>query len=318
MALDEATRALCERMAAQRWKPLHEMTVAEARALPKDLAAAAEPPSLPPVSRAEDHHVPAPGGGFAVRVFVPRGAVRGVLVYYHGGGWVIGELEQYELLGRLLARETGCAVVVAEYRLAPEHPYPAAPEDAWSALVWAAERTESLAGAGAPLVVAGDSAGGNLAAVVAQRARDEGGPELAAQVLVYPATDADLDRPSYREPENQLLVSRDSMVWFWNHYLPDPARRTEPAAAPLRAATLAGLPPAIVLTAGHDPLRDEGEEYARRLEAAGVPVRAKRFADQMHGFFTLAGVLPGSAEGIGFVARQLDPLLRPKSAKETS
>ncbi|MGW4398037.1 alpha/beta hydrolase [Amycolatopsis nivea] len=317
MALDEATRALCERMAAQRWKPLHEMTVGEARALPRDLAAEAGPPSLPPVARAEDHRVPNPGGGFAVRVLVPDRAVRGVLVYYHGGGWVIGELEQYELLGRTLARETGCAVVIAEYRLAPEHPYPAAPDDAWAALSWAAERTEALAGPGAPLVVAGDSAGGNLAAVVAQRARDEGGPELAAQVLVYPATDADLDRPSYREPENQLLVGRDSMIWFWNHYLPDPARRTEPAAAPLRAETLAGLPPAIVLTAGHDPLRDEGEEYARRLEAAGVPVRAKRFADQMHGFFTMAGVLPGSAAGIAYVARHLDPLLRPETAKES-
>ncbi len=151
-------------------------------------------------------------------------------------------------------------------------------------------------------MVAGDSAGGNLAAVVAQRARDENGPAIALQVLVYPATDSDLDNGSYRDPDNQLLLTRDAMVWFWDHYAPDPASRANPDASPLRAADLSGLPPALVLTAEYDVLRDEGEAYAERLRQAGVPVEFRRFEGQMHVFFTLVNVLPASAEALDLVA----------------
>ncbi len=153
-----------------------------------------------------------------------------------------------------------------------------------------------------PLIVAGDSAGGNLAAVVALRARDRGGPRIALQVLIYPVTDADLDRPSYVDPDNQLLLTRDAMVWFWDHYVPDAARRAEPDASPLRADSLAGLPPAVVLTAEHDVLRDEGEAYAERLREAGVPVDFRRHEGQTHGFFTFL-MLPGSERGFQHVVK---------------
>ncbi|HEY7325681.1 MAG TPA: alpha/beta hydrolase, partial [Streptosporangiaceae bacterium] len=181
----------------------------------------------------------------------------------------------------------------------------AAADDSWAALLWANERLTEIAGGVVPLVVMGDSAGGNLAAVVARRARDAGGPQLASQVLVYPVTDADLNTPSYLDPENQLLLTRESMIWFWDHYAPDGADRTHPDASPLQATDLSGLAPAIVVTAEHDPLRDEGEAYAERLALAGVPVVRQRFAGQMHAFFTMVGVLPGSAEAIDYVSDNL-------------
>jgi acetyl esterase len=159
------------------------------------------------------------------------------------------------------------------------------------------------------LVVAGDSAGGNLAAVVTHRARAEGGPAIALQVLIYPVTDADLDTGSYRDADNQLGLPRESMAWFWDHYAPDPASRRNLDVSPLQAADLSGLPPAIVLTAEHDVLRDEGEAYAAKLAAAGVPVRQQLFAGQMHGFFTMVNVLPGSAAGLNYMIEQLHALL---------
>jgi acetyl esterase len=228
-------------------------------------------------------------------------------VYYHGGGWVIGNIDEYDNLGRRLANRLGAAVVLVNYRKAPEHPYPVAAQDSWAALQWAAAHMGEIAGGEVPLIVMGDSAGGNLSAVMAQRARREGGPQLARQVLIYPVTDADLDNDTYTDPENQLLLTRESMVWFWDHYAPDPASRRNPDASPLQAADadLAGLAPAVVLTAEHDVLRAEGEAYADRLRAAGVPTQARRFPGQMHGFFSMVGVLPGSAAGLDYVAEQL-------------
>ena len=240
-----------------------------------------------------------------------------MIVYYHGGGWVLGTVDQFDALGRRLAARTGCAVVLVDYRLAPEHRYPAAVEDAWTALEWTAAHLEEIAGDPVPLIVAGDSAGGCLAAVVAQRAR-EVGPEIALQVLVYPVTDCDLDRGSYLEPENQLIVGRDTMTWFWDHYAPDPAVRSRPDASPLRAASLAGLPPAVVLTAQYDLLRDEGEAYAERLAQEGVRVEHRHFDGQMHTFFMLGDVLPGSAAGLDFVVDAIDRELRDGSTRSSS
>jgi acetyl esterase len=188
-------------------------------------------------------------------------------------------------------------VALVDYRLAPEHRYPTAVDDCYAGLEWVAARLADITGRpDAPLIVAGDSAGGNLSAVMAMRARDRSGPPIALQVLVYPVTDADLSRSSYVDDENQLLLTTDAMVWFWDHYVPDAARRREPDASPLHAEDLTGLPPAVVLTAEHDVLRDEGEAYAERLRAAGVPVDLRRHAGQMHGFFTLL-LLPGSERG---------------------
>jgi acetyl esterase len=248
----------------------------------------------------------ADGDHFTVRVLVPAGDIRALVVYYHGGGWVIGNLDTHDHLVRVLANRLRAAIVNVDYRLAPEHRFPAAVEDSWAALLWANERMTEIAGGLVPLAVMGDSAGGNLAAVVARRARDAGGPQLASQVLVYPVTDADLDTASYLDPETQLLLTRESMIWFWDHYAPDLADRAHPDASPLQASDLSGLAPAIVVTAEHDPLRDEGEAYAERLALAGVPVAQQRFAGQMHAFFTMVGVLPGSAAAIDYVAEQLD------------
>ncbi|TCK22437.1 alpha/beta hydrolase [Pseudonocardia endophytica] len=304
MALDDATSALLGQMAETGMKPLHEMTPDEARGLGGMLREMYGPG--PGVGRVEDTVAPGPNGDVPVRVIVPEGTPRGLIVYYHGGGWVIGNIEETDHLGRKMANLTRCTVVLVDYRLAPEHRYPAASEDSWAALQWAAARKIELAGGDVPLVVAGDSAGGNLAAIVAQRAKVSGGPAVTAQVLVYPVTDADLDNASYTDPENQLLLSRESMVWFWDHYAPDPDTRTNADASPIRSGDLSGLPPAVVLTAEHDPLRDEGEAYAEKLRAAGVDVESRRFPGQMHGFFTMVGVLPGHDAGLSYVVEFLE------------
>jgi acetyl esterase len=306
MAIDEATAGFLAQLAETGMKPLHEMTPDEARALGDQLKDLYGPG--PEVASSTDHTLTgADGGEFDVRVLVPQRPVGSLVVYYHGGGWVIGNIDEYDNLGRQLATLLGAAVVLVNYRKAPEHRYPAAVEDSWAALQWAAAQMTEIAGGQVPLVVMGDSAGGNLSAIMAQRARREGGPELARQVLIYPVTDADLDNGTYRDPENQLLLTRESMVWFWDHYAPDPASRRNPDASPLQAADadLAGLAPAVVLTAEHDVLRAEGEAYADRLRAAGVPTELRRFPGQMHGFFSMVGVLPGSAAGLDYVAEQL-------------
>jgi acetyl esterase len=196
-------------------------------------------------------------------------------------------------------------VVLVDYRLAPEHRYPVAVDDSYAALEWVHAHLADIAGGTVPIIVGGDSAGGNLAAIMTQRSRDRGGPPIAFQALVYPVTDADLDNASYTAEENQLMLSRDSMVWFWDHYLPDVERRSETDASPLRATDFAGLPPAIVLTAEYDVLRDEGEAYADRLQEAGGRVERSRVPGQMHGFFTLL-MVPGHEEAIEQIATALE------------
>ena len=302
MALDEATTAFLSQMAQSGMKPLHQMTPMEARGLGVALREMYGPG--PEVAQVVDDTVPVEGGEIAVRVFAPQDP-RAMIVYYHGGGWVIGALDEFDTLARQMVQRTRAAVALVDYRLAPEHRYPTAVEDAWTALRWVKEHLDEH-GTQLPLVVAGDSAGGNLAAIMAQRATAEGGPEISLQVLVYPVTDADLDNASYRDPANQLMLSRDSMVWFWDHYAPEPDSRKNPDASPLQAADLAGLPPAVVLTAEHDVLRDEGEAYAEKLRAAGVPIEHRRFSGQMHGFFTMVNVLPGAAEALEYVGEQID------------
>jgi acetyl esterase len=301
MAVDFHTQMLLDQMAAAGGKALHEGTPEEAREMSKGFGALAGPG--PRMARAEDHQVPVDGGSITARVLVPPQGARGVLVYYHGGGWVIGALDEFDSLGRKLAERTSCAVVLPDYRMAPEYRYPTAADDSYAALEWVQSNMKDITGKDdVPLIVAGDSAGGNLAAVMAQRARDRNGPKIDLQVLVYPVADCDFERPSYVAPENQLLLTKEAMLWFWDHYAPDAASRAEPDASPLRATNLAGLPPAVVLTAEHDVLRDEGEEYAKKLEAAGVPVDFKRYEGQTHAFFTLL-MLPGSERGFQQVVK---------------
>jgi acetyl esterase len=268
--------------------PLWELSPDEARAMVE--ASNTTIPAGPGLESVRDIVIPSQAGGMPARVYSPSSSAPGLVVYFHGGGWVVGTLDGWDASVRNLAAASGCDVVSVDYRLAPEHVFPAAADDAYDALVWAAS-AGGLA-AGRPVVVAGDSAGGNLAAVSALRARDFGGPPIALQVLVYPVVDCDLDRRSYHEYDgDEMILNRRDMVWFWDHYAPDPATRANPYASPLRASSLSGLPPAYLVTAEHDPLRDEGFAYADRLRAARVPVEHRHYGSQIHAFFTFTGVL---------------------------
>ncbi|MFR9803168.1 alpha/beta hydrolase [Pseudonocardia sp. RS010] len=312
MALDEATTGLLAQLAQLDAKPLHEMTPEQARDFTASLSEQTGPG--PSVHRVRDTRVHVSGGAVPLRILTPSEHPRGVIVWYHGGGWVIGGIDEAEPLGRTMAARTDCVVVLVDYRMAPEYRFPTAVDDAWAALRWTFDHLDDLVGGPAPVIVAGDSAGGNLTAVVAQRAVRKGGPAPALQVLVYPVTDCDLSTTTYQDPENQLLLSRDSMIWFWDHYAPDPLSREHPDAAPLRGDFLR-LPPAVVLTAEHDVLRDEGELYATRLLKANVPVRHRRFSGQMHGFFTMIGALPGADAGMDYVVEAIDAELKAGAAE---
>ena len=253
-----------------------------------------EPPALEsnkPLS------IPAPHGTIAARIYTPKklrqtNGLAPCLVFFHGGGWVIGDLDTHEVVCQKLAHEGELIVVSVDYRLAPEHKFPAAVDDSITATKWIAANAKQLGIDATQLLVGGDSAGGNLAAVVTLAARDGDGPKLAGQVLIYPATDFAMSHPSHSEPETSILLTHSVIKWFCNHYLNGPADVDNWWASPARAKALAGLPPAYVLTAGADPLRDEGDEYAKRLKDAGVPVAYKHFPGQFHGFFTMGKLLP--------------------------
>jgi acetyl esterase/lipase len=226
-------------------------------------------------------------------------------VYFHGGGWVVGDLDTHEAICRTLANPASCVVASVDYRCAPECRYPTAAEDAYAATCWIAEHAGELGVDARRLALCGDSAGGNLAAVVPLMARDRGGPRVALQVLVYPVTDCDLDTPSYRENATGYILTREGMRWYWEQYAPGLAERREPYASPLRASSLAALPPALVVTAEYDPLRDDGELYARRLAEAGVPVALSRYAGLVHSFFRLTNVLDAARAAVREVADAL-------------
>jgi acetyl esterase len=252
-----------------------------------------EPPELKSV---EPLAIPSPLGSIPARVYTPSmlREVNGLapcLVFFHGGGWVIGDLDSHDVVCRKLADEGQLIVVSVDYRLAPEHKFPAAVDDAITATTWIAENSRQLGIDPARLSVGGDSAGGNLAAVVAISARDGKGPAIAGQVLIYPAIDFALTHPSHGEPETSILLTHSVIRWFRDHYLNGTADVHDWRASPARAKTLIGLPPAYVLTAGADPLRDEGDEYAKRLKEAGVPVTYRSFPGQFHGFFTMGKLL---------------------------
>jgi acetyl esterase len=252
-----------------------------------------EPPELKSVKPLA---IPAPQGSIPARVYTPTrlreaNGLAPCLVFFHGGGWVIGDLDSHDVVCRKLADEGELIVVSVHYRLAPEHKFPAAVEDAIAATRWIADNSRQLNVDASRLTVGGDSAGGNLAAVVAISARDGNGPDIAGQLLIYPATDFALTHPSHGEPETSILLTHSVIRWFRDHYLNGAADISDWRASPARAKTLIGLPPAYVLTAGADPLRDEGDEYAHRLKEAGVPVTYRNFPGQFHGFFTMGKLL---------------------------
>ena len=283
MTLSPETDLMMTAIRAAGGKAFHAGTVEEGRAAVDAFFALPNP--APPMAETTRHEVSVAGGRIAILRFVPQGLVVGRILFCHGGGWVCGTAEGHAAMASQLAQATGCVVAVPDYRRAPEHPFPVPVEDCAAALVWFAAQ-----GAG-PLFVAGDSAGGNIAAVLALRARDGGGPALTGQILIYPVVDTDTTRPSYIDPANQQILTTQDMVWFIDHYLPDPAQRRHPDAAPLHAETLSNLPPAFVAVAGHDPLRDAVEAYARRLTESGVTVEVVTFPGDVHGFLVLGGQL---------------------------
>lgn len=286
MPLDPQLRAYADQLAALGAPPRHTLSPEVVRAaMAAELAAGADQAQPEPVARVENQTIPGPAGELPVRVYTPDGdGPFPIVVYFHGGGWVLGNLDSHDGICRGLAREAGCVVVAVDYRLAPEHAFPAAPEDCYAATRWAAQHAERLKGDPARLAVAGDSAGGNLAAVVAHMARDRGGPALVAQALIYPITDLRMRTASYDENADAPILTRDDMIWFRKHYIRCLDDALDPLASPALAENLSGLPRALIVTAGYDPLRDEGDLYGERLLAAGVPVTMRRYDDLTHGF----------------------------------
>ena len=294
MPLDPKAQSLIDMFVESGLPPLPESTIEEARARADTV------PMLvgegPEVASVEDVTIPSATGGIPARIYTPKGVVAGTVMYIHGGGWVVGSLDSFDPFCRFLTDASGCVIVSVDYRLAPEHPFPAGVDDCFTALQWVAANLQQGA-----LAIAGDSSGGNLAAVTARRARDAGGPEIAFQFLGCPVTNADLNSGSYVQhggPEPVLLLSRADMVWFWDLYVPNEADRANPDVSPLQADDLSGLPPAYVVVAEYDPLRDEGLAYAEKLKADGVPVTLRTYDDQPHDFQIMINFLERADECI--------------------
>ena len=314
MQLDPGAATVLEMIRMAGRPPWHTVTPDEARAnyLAGRAVTAPEPVA---VAELRDLSAPGPHGPVPLRLYRPASApAQGapVLVFFHGGGWVLGNLESHDGVCRHLAARSGCVVVATDYRLAPEHKFPAAADDALAATAFVAGQAASLGIDPARLAVGGDSAGGNLAAVVALLAREAAGgaPRIAYQMLLYPATDFAMDTPSHAAFAEGHLLTRPSMEWFRDHYLRGPADAADWRASPLRAASLAGLPPAYVLTASHDPLRDEGEAYARRLVDAGVPVTLWRAPGQIHGFLPQGRIIAAAQAALDRLGDALAAALR--------
>ena len=296
-------------------EPVLELLNAQIRDLPRtevgDIAMMRESSLLPPssaptpVGQVENRRVPGPAGEIPVRIYRPQGVARGLTVFFHGGGFVMCDLETHDELCRALCRDSGSVVVAVDYRLAPESKYPAAADDCFAALAWCGAHAAELGVAGARIAVAGDSAGGNLAAVTALRARDLGGPALCHQALIYPATSCEFDTASYRDNAEGYFLTAEAMRWFWGHYLGDMSRALEPYACPKHAASLQGLPPATIITAEYDPLRDEAEDYGRALQAAGVAVLSRRYDGMIHGFVSMAEIFEDGRAAQLLVAQRL-------------
>ena len=289
MPLHPQVKTLLEGLAQAGGPAMADVSPDEARTMFKALAAFDQPEE---VARVDDRVVPGPVD-VPVRVYTPQEAIGGdapLLVWLHGGGWVIGDLDTADATARALANRAGAVVVSADYRLAPEHAAPAALDDALLVLTWAVENSELLGVDAGRVAVGGDSAGGNLAAALCLRVRDEFGPDIDFQLLVYPVTDCTLSHPSMEENAEGYFLTKDTMVWFVGHYLAG-ADPKDPSVSPLHAESLADLPPALVITAEFDPLRDEGEAYAAALREAGTQVESVRYDGQIHGFFQMAALL---------------------------
>ena len=301
MPVEAHTAALLAQIADLDGPKIHESTVADARQM-----MVASLPDVPqvPVARVEDRTIEGPRGAIALRLYWPEhsdDSSSGPLalhVFFHGGGWVVGNLDTHDEICRELCSGAGLLVVSVDYRLAPEHPFPAGLEDCYAAVCWASSHATELGARSDAVSIGGDSAGANLAAAVAIMARDRKGPELAFQLLAYPVTDQAMDTASYRDYADGYLLSRDLMDWFWSHYCPQPSDRTDPLASVLKAPNLNGLPSALIMTAQYDPLRDEGEAYGERLKGAGVGVQLHRLDGLIHGFLSQVGYIKAARSAL--------------------
>jgi acetyl esterase len=306
-ALDPQVKAVIDLVIKSGRPAFHQLSPKDARQMYRETRPASTPPA-PEIGEVKDLAADGPAGPIPLRLYRPKGVTAGtalpVLVFFHGGGWVIGDLDTHDVLCRQLTAGAGIGVVAVDYRLAPEHPFPAALDDAWAATRGIAARAASLGIDAGRLAVGGDSAGGNLATVVALLARDHRAPAIALQALLYPATDLAAEAPSYADFADGFMLTRDSMRWFIAHYLAghDPA---DWRVSPLRAPSLAGVAPALVVTAGFDPLCDEGDAYARRLREAGVRVDALRYGGMTHGFAPMGRLIDTGNRAVAHIAATL-------------
>jgi len=303
MPLDPKAKAIIDMMASIPVPPWSELDAVTYRAI---LDATRFPP--PPIELAEisNRTIPGPAGPLPVRIYRNSlSANQPAIVYFHGGGFVIGGLDSHEGGCRRLSKGAECTVVSIDYRLAPEHVFPAAVDDAFAATKWVADNAAALGIDAGRIAVAGDSAGGTLAAVSALLARDRGGPAICHQLLVYPVTDLLFTTESYKTNGEGYFLTQDMMAWFRRQYMPPSHPLDDPLASPLHAKDLSRLPPVTVITAEYDPLRDEGEAYARRLSEAGVPTALKRYDGVFHGFFSMAGAVDQGDEAVAWAVAEL-------------
>ncbi len=306
--LHPQTRALLDLIEQRGLPPIHTLAPAEARASSGERLKILQPPPRE-VGRVQDRHAGGPDGPIPLRLYRPIGApdaaVLPVLVYYHGGGWVIGDLDTHDTLCRELANLSGCALIAVDYRLGPEHRFPAAVSDCIAATRWVSEHAAELGVDASRLAVGGDSAGGNLAAVVSIDARERGDLPIAFQLLIYPATDMNCTAPSHAENGQGYFLTSETMAYFIGHYIADPAQYGDWRASPLLHPDLSNLPPALVLTAGFDPLRDEGAAYAKRLTEAGNRASYVHFPRQIHGFIGMGKVIDEANSAVALCAAEL-------------
>jgi acetyl esterase len=304
MPLDPQIKIILEEDAANVLPSLVDYSPVEARKQMAELAPPVDP--LLMVDSVEDRTIKGPVGDIPVRLYYPAGnPPYPVLVYFHGGGWVIGNLDSHHAICHAISKTGGCLVVAVDYRLAPEHPYPAAVEDAYAATSWVAENADAIRADAGRIAVGGDSAGGTQAAVVALMARDRNGPHIALQVLIYPIIDYNFETPSYLNNAGGYGLTRDLMMWFWNHYLENDEVAGHPYVSPLRAEDLSKLPNALVLTAQYDPLCDEGRAFALRLQEAGVNVKTTHYDGMIHGFFRMTSRVDKARQALEEVAAAL-------------
>ena len=304
MSLDPQVKEILEETAALGLPAYHDLSPTKARKQMLDLAPPVDP--LLAVKRVEDRSIPGPVGEIPIRLYYPSGNPPfAVLVYFHGGGWVIGDLDTHHGVCHAIAKTSGCLVVSVDYRLAPEHCHPAAVEDAYAATHWVADNSDAIQADPNRFAVGGDSAGGHLAAVVAQMARDRKGLCIDLQVLIYPITNYDFNTTSYTENKEGYMLTRDLMKWFWSLYVQDEGEANHPYVSPLQAENLSDLPQALIITAEYDPLRDEGEAYGKRLQKAGVKVVLLRYDGMIHGFLRMTARLDKAKAALNEVAGAL-------------